>query len=283
MTEAAVRDEFRSLVALPEEALPLFAAAFCLARVEAPELPPDACEAELDDMAGRVRARLSLPDGRAERRIAPAAAALRGVLHDEAGLRGHAADYYDPANSDLHQVLRRKLGIPISLSVLYLEVARRAGLEATGIGFPGHFLVQLRRGNARALLDPFHGGREVTTPMLVALLRGRYGAEARLHPEHLEPVPKRLILVRMLNNLKGIHARRQDPARALRTVEMILDIQPDNPAERRDRGLLLMQLEQDAEALAELSWYAERTPSPDDAPAVLAALEELRLRLARWN
>ena len=271
------------MAAGPDESFPLFAAALCLARVERPDLSPDACEPDLARLTERVRARLQGPDGRLERRVAGAAGALRAVLHDEAGFRGNVGNYYDPDNSDMQRVLERRVGIPISLCVVYLEVARRAGIPASGVSLPGHFLIQIRRGNARQILDPFHAGRGVTTPQLTALLRERYGPEARLHPEHLDPVSPRLILVRMLNNLKGIFARRQDHARTLRAVEMILDLLPDPPAERRDRGLLLMQLERDVEALAELEWYLARIPPPDDVVSIRAAVEELRLRLARWN
>lgn len=283
MNEPEARADFRRLVRPRHDAIPLFEAALCLARVEYPEVTPDSCETELSALAGRVRARLVLPDGREERRVAGAAAALRSVLHDEADFRGNAADYYDPDNSYLNRVLARRVGIPITLSILYLEVAQRAGIEASGVSFPGHFLIQLRRGNARAVLDPFHTGRTVSTTRMLALLKERFGPDARLLPEHLEPVAPRAILTRMLNNLKGIYARRQDQARTLRSIEMLLDLQPDHPAERRDRGLVLMQLDRDVEALRELEWYLALTPPPDDGESIQAAVEELRLRLARWN
>jgi regulator of sirC expression with transglutaminase-like and TPR domain len=156
---------------------------------------------------------------------------LARTLFAELGFRGNTDDYYDPRNSFLAQVLDRKVGIPITLSVLYLEVARRLGLGAAGVGFPGHFLVRVDGGRAPLdplILDPFGGGVALDRPALEALLARASGPDARLDDAMLAATPKRAILLRMLNNLAGIYGRDGDSLGSLAVFERMAALDPSD-------------------------------------------------------
>jgi regulator of sirC expression with transglutaminase-like and TPR domain len=153
---------------------------------------------------------------------------LARTLFGELGFRGNTDDYYDPRNSFLAEVLDRKVGIPITLSVLYLEVARRLGLGAAGVGFPGHFLVRVDGGRAPLILDPFGGGRAQDRPALEALLARASGPDAHLDDTMLAATPKRTILVRMLNNLAGIYGRDGDSFRSLEVFDRMAALDPSD-------------------------------------------------------
>ena len=154
--------------------------------------------------------------------------ALAGRLFAELRFRGNTDDYYDPRNSFLTEVLARRVGIPITLSVLYLEVARRLGLGAAGVGFPGHFLVRVDGGAEPLILDPFGGGAALDRPGLEALLARAAGPEVRLADVSLAPTPKRAILIRMLNNLAGIYGRDGDTVRSLEVLERLAALDPSD-------------------------------------------------------
>jgi regulator of sirC expression with transglutaminase-like and TPR domain len=175
----------------------------------------------LDALADRAAAAVG-----AAATVDDAGRALARTLFVELGFRGNTDDYYDPRNSFLAQVLDRKLGIPITLSVLYLEVARRLGIEAAGVGFPGHFLVRIDGGADPLILDPFGGGAALDRPALEALLARAVGPEARLADVSLAPTPKRAILIRMLNNLAAIYGRDGDTVRSLEVLERLAILDP---------------------------------------------------------
>jgi regulator of sirC expression with transglutaminase-like and TPR domain len=152
--------------------------------------------------------------------------ALAATLFQKLAFRGNTEAYYDPRNSFLADVIERRVGIPISLSVLYMEVARRLGLDVGGVGFPGHFLVRVDGGRAPLILDPFRGGTALDRADLEALLVRSVGPDARLDDVSLSPSPKRAILVRMLNNLAGIYGRDGDTARSLEVLERVAALDP---------------------------------------------------------
>ncbi len=167
------------------------------------------------------------------------ARAVVGALFQSGGFRGNADDYYDPRNSFLQHVLARRTGIPITLSVVFLEVARRIGVTAAGVGFPGHFLVRVDEpGQAPLILDPFHGGAELDEAALVALHRKISGAELALSPALLAPMPRRKILARMLHNLAGIYGARGDWFISLEVLERLALVEGDNPRIARDLASL---------------------------------------------
>jgi regulator of sirC expression with transglutaminase-like and TPR domain len=203
---------------------------------------------------------------------------LNGHLFGELGFRGNREDYYDPRNSYLNEVLDRRLGIPITLSVVYIEVARRLGLTVVGIGLPGHFLVEARRDTSSVLLDPFNGGEALTLEDCERLVEDAYGGSLPFSEDQLRPVRKREILTRMLNNLKRSYLTRDDPERAWPVIEKMLHLDPESPVDHRDRGLLAYRQNRFAEARDDLRYYLERLPDAPDRVAIrssLAAVEAI--------
>ncbi len=224
----------------------------------------------------------------AETRVAGAAGAaveaFNNFLFEEAGFAGNQLDYYEPANSYLNRVLERRMGIPITLSIIYMEVGRKAGLQVDGIGLPGHFIVRARESNAveSVLVDPFHGktlGLEDCQDRLDEV----YGGQVALTDEHLRAATTREILVRLLTNLKAIYARANLHLQTLSIIERILLLTPLDPGEHRDRGTLLAQLERLPEAIAEMEAYLQMQPRATDAEQVREQLHALKRRHAMKN
>jgi regulator of sirC expression with transglutaminase-like and TPR domain len=210
--------------------------------------------------------------------------AMKVVLFREEGFRANEADYYDPRNSFLNEVLDRRLGIPITLSILYVEVARRVGLELLGVGFPGHFLVKCPAVGATPdlFIDPFNGGDVLAATECVArfqaVLKGR-----DFDPSFLDPVDTRHILIRMLHNLKKIYVEQGDDVRALWVIDRLLLVQPGNLEERRDRGLLSARLGGTKAAVNDLEAYLEGAPLASDAKEVASLLQDLKRRTSWLN
>ncbi len=171
--------------------------------------------------------------------------ALNQTLFGTLGFRGNQDDYYDPRNSFLHQVMDRRTGIPITLTVLYMEVARRIGVEVHGVAFPGHFLARYDEGQETLMIDPFHLGMVLGEPELESRLERTLGAGAQLTDAEIAPAPKRRILLRMLANLAAIHDRNGDVLRSLGVLERMQMLSPDDEgierelAKARQRALAL--------------------------------------------
>jgi regulator of sirC expression with transglutaminase-like and TPR domain len=218
-------------------------------------------------------------------------AALNEFLFGELGYRGNADDYYDPRNSYLNDVIDRKTGIPITLSVLYMELGRRVGLPLEGVSFPGHFLVRMQLRGALIVLDPFAGGLPQSEAELRARLQrvvppgaGEGVPVADLPLEQfLEPATKRQILSRLLRNLKSIHREAGSPERMLQVLNRMLLVAPEAHAELRDRGYVYQRLECWRPALQDLTAYLEREPEAPDADEVRLRLVELSALCARLN
>jgi regulator of sirC expression with transglutaminase-like and TPR domain len=212
-----------------------------------------------------------------------AATAIARFLFEEEGFRGNAEDYYDPRNSFLDDVLERRLGIPITLSVLYVAVAARAGLHAAGVGLPGHFVVRTERRGRHRFLDPFDGGAlldRAACETLVARMRPGGGP---LDPRWLAPVTTRQIFVRMLHNLKAIYSALGDWTRALSAAERVLLLLPDAVGELRDRGMLHARLGHGHAAVRDWETYLQRAPGAPDAVRVKERLRALQQALAALN
>ena len=261
-------ERFGRLTQGGDESVDLARAALVIGAVERPDLDAAPYLALLDEFGDGVRRRAgstSDPDRLAE--------ALRAHLFDDLGFRGDEQDYYDPRNSLLDAVLDRRRGLPITLSVLCLETARRAGLEMVGVGAPQHFLVKYRNAQGDQFLDPFNEGRRIPIGPLrerIAQLSGEHAVDAML-----AGVTKRQILARILVNLKGAHLRRRGYDQALVVSDYILAMTPwDFPA-MRDRGLLQRQLKRPIEALADLHAYRENVPDAPDHAQVDLVIREL--------
>src|SRR3954469_24460153 len=263
MTPEEARARLALLAAGEEADLDLARAALYLAAEEYPALDPDAYVARLDVMARDV-ADLPLETAAPLGRLL----ALNRYLFAEQGFTGNAHHYYDPRNSFLNEVLDRQMGIPITLSVVYLEVGWRLELPLAGVGMPGHFLVGYYPEDGTRYVDVFNQGRLLSHDECVARLQAQFGNGFVFHDEHLAPVSKRQILTRILTNLKQVYMQRQDLDRALAAVERILLLNPDQPAEVRDRGLIQYRRGALRDAHADLERYTELAPNADDAETV---------------
>jgi regulator of sirC expression with transglutaminase-like and TPR domain len=267
---------FHDLVRGPDAMLDLGRFALAVARIEHPDLDEAHELARLDALAARVgAARRSESAATLER--------LRRVLFEEEGFRGNADEYYDPRNSCLNDVLDRKLGIPITLSVLTMEVGRRVGLEIAGVGLPGHFIVSAALGSRSILFDPFHGGTELTPSAAADVVARAVGRPVRIEEAHWAPCSRPQIVVRMLRNLKTIYARRSDWGRALAVIDRLLLIDGDTPTHLRDRGTVLVKAGRLWDGAAEWESYLHRYPRAQDADAFRQELRRIRQELGSRN
>ncbi len=279
-------DPFAELLARDEAEIDLARACLLIAADAYPGLDVDGYLGEIERLAARLRGRLA-PGGGTEERVL----ALNEFLFDDLGFSGNAGNYYDPRNSFLNEVLDRRTGIPITLSVLYLELGRRIGLELEGVSFPGHFLVRLRVRGAMLVLDPFSGGEALSETDLRERLQrvipegaaGGVPVDALPLDPFLEPANKRQILARLLRNLKGIYREADKPQRLLEVLNRMLVVSPEAHGELRERGLLYQKLECYRAALKDLQEYTALEPEAPDVDDVRAKLVELAARCARLN
>jgi len=277
LAAAEARSRFASEVLQPDSAVSLARAALLVGAEEEPRAcDVGRCLARLDELGEQARARIARADG-------SAVEALNRYLFDEQRFEGNEADYYDPRNSMLHRVLERRAGIPITLSIVYIEVGRRAGLSVEGVGLPGHFIVRvLDVEGGKVLVDPFNRrvtDREECQRRLDVIYEGK----VELMDEHLRAVGARSILARVLGNLKAVYVQAQLFRRALAAVERILLINPHDLDERRDRGMILAQLGRMPQAIAETQSYLNLAPDAMDADAVREQLKKMRIRQAMLN
>jgi regulator of sirC expression with transglutaminase-like and TPR domain len=204
---------------------------------------------------------------------------LRRFLFEEEGFAGNAGDYYDPHNSCLNDVLDRRLGIPITLSVLAIEVGRRVGLRVDGVGLPGHFMAAADG----VLFDPFNGGCAVSRTEAAAVVARVLGRPVPLEDGHFAPVPKTHILLRMLANLRRLYVDREEWAKARAVMERLMLLDPDVPGHIRDYGTVLMKEGDFARGAAQWERYLTRHPNARDAERVKTQLTEIRRAIASLN
>jgi regulator of sirC expression with transglutaminase-like and TPR domain len=260
----------------PDADIDLAQAALLIAQVEHPALKVETYLDALGELAARSRARRAGdPLHRLHR--------LREFLFEEEGFRGNVDDYFDPRNSCLNDVLDRRLGIPITLSVVLMEVGRRVGVELEGIGLPGHFVVSATIAGDRILLDPFHGGAMLTQESAADVVARALGRRVTLKNEHFVAVTKRQLLVRMLNNLKAVYCKREAWAKALDVIDRLLVVDPDAIGDVRDRGTVLVHLGECRRGLADWERYLTTCPQASDAESVRQRLRRVRQALASLN
>ena len=267
------RERWQQLVGMSDEALDLVEAALIIAQQEYPHLNIASYMKRLDELADAVRARVTL-DATPEHIVAT----MNHYLFKEQGFAGNSEDYHDPRNSFLNEVLERKLGIPISLSIVYMEVGRRLDLRLEGIAFPGHFLVKLLLKRGNVILDPYLGGISLSEEDLHERLKRVYGeahTEMSLNPL-LDSANKKEILARVLRNLKTSYLRTDEFDKALSVVERVLSIVPDSAEDLRDRGLIYQRLECVHAALEDLRNYFDLEPDAADAVDIRARIIELQ-------
>jgi regulator of sirC expression with transglutaminase-like and TPR domain len=254
----------------PDEDIDLAKAALYFALEEYPELEPDAYLNALDEMALEIQERL--PQQRYTLRIIQM---INEYLYDDLGFKGNSQNYYDPRNSFLNEAIDRRTGIPITLSLIYLEIAKRIDFSMVGIGMPGHFLIRPVFEEVGFFVDPFHGGEVLFPTDCERRLMQIYGKEISLKPEFLEPIAPKQFLARMLTNLKMIYLHRHDAKRTLAAIERILLLFPDRPFELRDRGLLYYQMDRRTAARQDLEMYLNLLPQARDATAIRQLLDRL--------
>ena len=266
---------FAALVA-EDEGFALLEAAICVAQDDHPELDVQAVLAEIDGLAAKLKARLPA-DASALRRLQ----SLNHYFFVELGFAGNVNNYYDRGNSYLHQVLATRRGIPITLALLYCELASQLGLTARGVSFPGHFLIKLRLPQGEVVVDPFNG-RSLSREELDERL-GPYRARQGLAGDFevplglfLQAAPARDVLARLLFNLKEIAHTAEDWPRLLAVQQRLVLLLPQDAEQLRDRGLTWAELGRPAEAADDLSAYLSARPDAADAPALRERLAELQ-------
>jgi len=269
-------EPFRELARTPDGRVDLTRAALAVARIEHPELDVDEEAARLDALATRSGAAASRgPQAALDQLVA--------FLFFQEGFRGNDKEYYDPRNSCLNDVLDRRLGIPITLSVLTIEIGRRVGVEVEGVGLPGHFIVGARVAGRRVFLDPFNGGAVLTPERAEEVAARAVGKPVKLEEAHWAPCSKHQIVVRMLRNLKGIYAKREDWERALGVVDRLLVLDAESGVHRRDRGTVLVRIGRLHEGATEWERYLTRFPGAPDAAGFRDELRKVRQQLGSRN
>jgi regulator of sirC expression with transglutaminase-like and TPR domain len=249
-------------------------AALYIALEEYPELEVQSYLQRLDMMAAAVSQQL--PSEPYPLKILQA---INHYLFETLGFQGNEQDYYDPRNSFLNEVLDRRTGIPITLSLVYLEIAHRIGFPMTGVNFPGHFLIRPEQEGMELWVDPFHQGEILFPEDCKDRLESIYQQPVELRPEFFEAITPRQFLVRMLNNLKHIYLNQGDLLRCLAACERILLVDPDTVMEKRDRGVLYYQLGRWVEARQDLEDYLGQIPQAQDRPFIHQLLDRITQNL----
>jgi regulator of sirC expression with transglutaminase-like and TPR domain len=275
---ARSRQTFQQLVTLPDGAIPLAETALLMACEEYPQLTISPYLDQLDDIAEQIRQTITFNDSPLE-----VVEKINDVLFGVLGFRGNTEDYYDPRNSFFNDVMERRVGIPITLSAVYLEIARRLEFPLAGVGMPGHFLLKYNDHTLEFFLDPFNRGDLLSQDDCETRLKQLYGDTLQFSEHLLATVTHRQILARMLNNLKAIYLKGQTYDKGLPIVDMMMMVNPDDADQYRDRGLLRLRLRQFEKAIRDLEHYLKAAPDAKDRPSVEEHLLKLRRIQAMMN
>ena len=272
----------------------LAAAALVIARIEYPRLDAEPYVARLDAMGDTARRRIEQHVNETGDGSTPSCInAFNSYLYDDQRFVGNRERYEDPRNSCLNEVLDRRTGIPITLSLVYMEVGRRAGLQIDGINFPGHFLVRCPDPSGRGsgtIIDPFHGGAQLSEHDCRLLLEKHVGSEVAFSKSLLAPATRPQIMVRMLLNLKKIYVHMRSFPQARDVTELLLALTPSALSELRDRGLLAYHLNDVTGALRDLQTYLKLASMSDmdketreEHQQIWEHVKTLRRRVAALN
>src|SRR5262245_47271970 len=278
IVSARSRNTFHQLVTLPDAAIPLAEAALMIACEEYPQLELAPYLDELDQIAKAAQDKLTPDDTPLE-----VVQKINGVLFDTYGFRGNTNDYYDPRNSFFNDVLDRRIGIPITLSAVYIEVSRRLNFSIAGVGMPGHFLVKYFDRQEEFFIDSYNRGQILTHDDCRARLRELYGDSLEFHDRMLGRATNRQILWRMLNNLKDIYVKGHAIDKCLAIVDMMLMVDSEDPIQFRDRGLLRMKLRQFDGAGRDLEHYLHHSRNAQDREEIENHVRELKRIRAMMN
>lgn len=273
-----IRAEFAAMLRRPDAEIDLARAALLVAAESDPALDVDAAMARLEEWAETLRPRIDPAWNNLQR-----LARLRAYMYEELGFKGDRKDYYAPKNSWLHSVMERRLGVPLTLSIVFMELGWRIGVPFEGVGFPGHFLVRLTGEPGDLLLDPFDHGGSVHEEDCIRMLESASGGGAIFDRGMLRSIGKREMITRLLLNLKVASLRAGDDALALSAVERLFELSPESLGELRDRGLLRYRLDRYRDALADLVAYLERRPEARDRATIERHVEALRMIVSSVN
>jgi regulator of sirC expression with transglutaminase-like and TPR domain len=268
------RQEFEEMVRLPDAEIDLAAASLMVAREEYPLMDVASYLRKLDRMGDEVRDLIG-----AERHPSTVAAGLVRYLFREQGFEGAEEEYFDPRASYLNDVLDRRKGIPISLSIVYMEVARRAGFHVDGVGLPGHFIVKHPQPGGDLFVDPFNQGAMLSKEDCACKVKEIYDGAVAFQPYMLGAVTKRQILSRAIHNLKTVYAAARKREAALAMTDLLLIITPWDLEELRDRGMLRYRVGDSAGAVADLETYLEYSSGAGDADHVRSSVRAIRRTL----
>lgn len=268
MSEA--QDLFYEEVSQPSHQVDLLKSALYIALHEYPHLNIDDYLSRFDRLAFNIKKRLPI-----DRYPMKVVQVINNYLFKELQFTGNSRNYYDPKNSFINDVLDQRTGIPITLSVVYLEIAKRLNFPMVGIGLPGHFIIRPDFEDVGIYIDSFNEGEILFEQDCEKRLSQVHQHPIKLQPEFLQPINSLQILVRILTNLKYIYLNNLDYYKALGTVEWILMIIPDNLREIRDRGLMNYQLEEWGQAKYDLEYYLSLIPQGDDADIIRQLLEKI--------
>ena len=254
----------------PDEAINLERASLYIALEEYPDLEVDAYIHALDTMAAEIQERLP-----AELYPLKILKTIQQYLYEDLGYSGNRTEYYDPRNSFLNEVIDRRTGIPITLSMIYLAIARRIDFPMIGINLPGHFIIRPIAEDMEIFVDPFHGGNILFLQDCEELLVKVFDRRVALQPEYLAAVSNRQLLGRLLTNLKVVYVNQRNFPKAAQASERILLLFPDAPLEHRDRGVLYYRSDRLAEARQDFERYLELAPLAEDAQVIQEILDEM--------
>lgn len=267
------RQQFYQEIHQPEFEINLAKAALYLAQEEYPDLDVAEYLNALDTMAAEVSERLPL-----ENYPLRIIQVINQYLFEDLGFRGNIDQYYDPRNSYLNQVIDRRTGIPLTLSLVYLEISQRIDFPMVGVNMPGHFLIRPTVAEMEVFVDPFHQGEILFAEDCQNRLSQIFGRSIEIQPEFVAPVAPRQFLGRMLGNLRAIYLSRGELSKALGVIDRILLLFPDSPDNRRDRGVLYYHLGQWIEAQRELEAYLSEVPAAEDSKTILDLLQRIQNR-----
>ena len=277
-TLETIRKKFSSLAELPDEEIDLVGAALLIARVPYPRLDEAVYRQYLSELTGRLRSRLNKTD-----RPVAMIEKLNRILFEEEGFRGNRHNYFDPDNSFINRVVDRKLGIPITLSLIYTEVGKKAGMNLSGIALPVHFITALFHESGRTLIDPFKQGEILSEEECRTMVRRRLGEESAFDPRQLSPASPKEILIRMLRNLKAIYLQTHNDMKAFQMLHWILTLDPGSKDELRERGLLYEALGNTDRAAEDLERYIALSPGPETERIIGSKIEMLKKKSTRLH
>ena len=280
MTKDEARQQFTELIAKGEASLELDRAALLLAAEEYPAMRVEEYLAQIDALAEESRRRMKV-----EELFDPleCATTLAAYLFYEGRFTGNSKDYFNARNSFLNDVIERGIGLPITLSVVFIEVARRLGVKLFGVGMPGHFLVKYNNDEQEVFFDPFNGGRILTESNCREIIEEMFDGRVSFDRIFLHAITKKQILSRMLQNLKNVYANASDLYKLLGVIERLLLLTPDAPLEIRDRGLTFYGLKKYSQARLDLETYLRRAPQAEDKDRIKEVLNDVRQRQAQLN